>query len=56
MVAGHHNKMCACEMGRENALIVLDDANLEIAVNAAIISAFKTSGAAMHLRQPVNCA
>ena len=30
--------------GWENALIVLDDANLDIAVNAAIISAFKTSG------------
>ena len=36
--------MCACEMGGKNALIVLDDANLDIAVNAAIISAFKTSG------------
>lgn len=44
VVAGHHNKMCACEMGGKNALIVLDDANLEIAVNAAIISAYKTSG------------
>ena len=30
--------------GGKNALIVLDDANLDIAVNAAIISAFKTSG------------
>ncbi len=44
IVAGYHNKMCACEMGGKNALIVLDDANLDIAVNAAIISAFKTSG------------
>ncbi len=44
IVAGFHNKMCACEMGGKNALIVLDDANLNIAVNAAIISAFKTSG------------
>lgn len=44
IVAGFHNKMCACEMGGKNALIVLDDANLDIAVNAAIISAFKTSG------------
>ncbi len=44
IVAGFHNKMCACEMGGKNALIVLDDANPDIAVNAAIISAFKTSG------------
>jgi len=44
IAAGFHNKMCACEMGGKNALIVLDDANLDIAVNAAIISAFKTSG------------
>ncbi|OHB34910.1 MAG: aldehyde dehydrogenase [Planctomycetes bacterium GWA2_40_7] len=44
IVAGFHNKMCACEMGGKNALIVLDDANLDIAVNAAVISAFKTSG------------
>ncbi len=44
IVAGFYNKMCACEMGGKNALIVLDDANLNIAVNAAIISAFKTSG------------
>ncbi len=44
IVAGFHHKMCACEMGGKNALIVLDDANLDIAVNAAIISAFKTTG------------
>ncbi len=42
--AGFDNKMAACEMGGKNALIVLDDANLDIAVNAAVISAFKTSG------------
>lgn len=44
IVAGFYDKMCACEMGGKNALIVLDDANLDVAVNAAIISAFKTSG------------
>ncbi len=38
------DKMCACEMGGKNALIVLDDADMELAVNAAVISAFKTSG------------
>lgn len=44
IVAGFPDKMCAVEMGGKNALIVLDDANLDIAVNAAVISAFKTSG------------
>ncbi|MCF6158661.1 MAG: aldehyde dehydrogenase family protein [wastewater metagenome] len=43
-VAGFDNKMAACEMGGKNAIIVLDDANLDIAVNAAVVSAFKTSG------------
>ncbi len=44
VVAGFDHKMAACEMGGKNALIVLDDARLDIAVNAAVISAFKTSG------------
>lgn len=44
IVAGFPDKMCACEMGGKNAIIILDDANLDIAVNAAVISAFKTSG------------
>jgi aldehyde dehydrogenase (NAD+) len=38
------NKMAACEMGGKNAVIVFDDADLDIAVNAAILSAFKTTG------------
>lgn len=38
------DRMCACEMGGKNALIVLDDADMELAVGAAVISAFKTSG------------
>jgi aldehyde dehydrogenase (NAD+) len=38
------HKFAAVEMGGKNAVIVLDDANLEIALNAAILSAFKTSG------------
>lgn len=44
IVAGFDNKMAACEMGGKNAIVVLDDANLDLAVNAAVISAFKTSG------------
>lgn len=42
--AEYSNKMCACEMGGKNAIIVMDDADLRIAVNSAIISAFKTTG------------
>jgi aldehyde dehydrogenase (NAD+) len=37
-------KFAATEMGGKNAVIVLEDANLDIAVPAAILSAFKTSG------------
>lgn len=42
--AQDYRKMAACEMGGKNAMIVCDDANLELAVNAAILSAFKTTG------------
>jgi len=37
-------KFAATEMGGKNACIVLDDADLDLAVNAAVLSAFKTSG------------
>lgn len=42
--ASDYRKMAACEMGGKNAMIICDDANLDLAVNAAIISAFKTTG------------
>ena len=42
--ASDYRKMAACEMGGKNALIILDDADLDLAVDAAILSAFKTSG------------
>lgn len=38
------HKMAACEMGGKNAVIVFDDADLDIAINAAVLSAFKTTG------------
>lgn len=38
------HKTCACEMGSKSAVIVCEDADLDLAVNAAILSAFKTSG------------
>ncbi len=42
--AKDYRKMCACEMGGKNAMIVCEDADLELAVRAAILSAFKTTG------------
>lgn len=38
------HKFVVTEMGGKNATIILDDANMDIAVNAAILGAFKTSG------------
>ncbi len=37
-------KFAATEMGGKNATIVLEDADLDIAVNACVLGAFKTSG------------
>ena len=42
--AAEAHKFVATELGGKNAVIVLDDANLDIAVNAALLSAFKTAG------------
>ena len=38
------HKTCACEMGSKSAVIVCEDATLELAINAAVLSAFKTTG------------
>ena len=38
------NKRVSLEMGGKNAVIVLDDANLELAVDGILWSAFGTSG------------
>jgi aldehyde dehydrogenase (NAD+) len=42
--AEHHDRIVACEMGSKSAVIVCADARLDLAVNCALISAFKTSG------------
>lgn len=42
--ADFHDRTVAAEMGSKSAVIVCEDANLNLAVNAAILSAFKTSG------------
>lgn len=44
LAAESDHKTCACEMGSKSAVIVCDDADLDLACNAAILSAFKTSG------------
>jgi aldehyde dehydrogenase (NAD+) len=38
------HKTCALEMGSKSAVIVCEDADLDLAVNAAVLSAFKTTG------------
>src|SRR5262245_3936537 len=42
--AADYRKMAVCEMGSKSAVIVCDDARLDLAVNASILSAFKTTG------------
>jgi aldehyde dehydrogenase (NAD+) len=42
--ASFYDRTTACEMGSKSAVIVCADARLDLAVNCALISAFKTSG------------
>jgi aldehyde dehydrogenase (NAD+) len=42
--AEDYRKMAVCEMGSKSAVIVCDDARMDLAVNASILSAFKTCG------------
>jgi aldehyde dehydrogenase (NAD+) len=42
--AEHHDRIVACEMGSKSAVIVCEDARLDLAVTCGIISGFKTSG------------
>jgi aldehyde dehydrogenase (NAD+) len=42
--AGMHDRTVAAEMGGKNAVIVCEDARLDLAVTAGILSAFKTTG------------
>lgn len=43
-IAANTGKLTACEMGGKNALIITEDVDMDIAVHAAIMSAFKTTG------------
>jgi len=42
--AAKHFKACSLEMGGKNAMIVLEDANLELALDGALWGAFGTTG------------
>jgi aldehyde dehydrogenase (NAD+) len=42
--AADYRKLAVCEMGSKSAIIVLADARLDLALNAAILSAYKTTG------------
>jgi aldehyde dehydrogenase (NAD+) len=42
--AAHYDRIVACEMGSKTAVIVCEDARLDLAVTCGIVSAFKTSG------------
>jgi aldehyde dehydrogenase (NAD+) len=42
--AKFHDRTVAAEMGGKNAVVVCQDADLELAVKASILSAFKTTG------------
>jgi aldehyde dehydrogenase (NAD+) len=44
LAAESDHKTCACEMGSKSAVIVCEDARIDLACDAAILSAFKTSG------------
>jgi aldehyde dehydrogenase (NAD+) len=43
-VGGTPGKLAACEMGGKNAVVVTEHADLDIAVPAAVLSSFKTTG------------
>ena len=43
-IAGRQNKKVSLEMGGKNAIIVLDDANLELVTDATLWAAFGTTG------------
>ncbi|MBM3925765.1 MAG: aldehyde dehydrogenase family protein [SAR202 cluster bacterium] len=42
--AKDYRKFCVAEMGGKNAIVVFDDADFDLAVDAAMISAYRTTG------------
>ncbi len=43
-VGSEPGKLTACEMGGKNAVVVTDEADMDVAVNSAVMSSFKTTG------------
>jgi aldehyde dehydrogenase (NAD+) len=43
-VGGEPGKLAACEMGGKNAIVITEQADLDIAVHSAVMSSFKTTG------------
>jgi len=43
-VGGEPGKLAACEMGGKNAVVITDEADLDVAVHSAVMSSFKTTG------------
>ena len=43
-VGGEPGKTAACEMGGKNAVVITEEADLDIAVHSAVMSSFKTTG------------
>jgi aldehyde dehydrogenase (NAD+) len=43
-VGGDPGKQAACEMGGKNAVVITEEADLDIAVHSAVMSSFKTTG------------
>jgi len=43
-ICGKTNKKCSLEMGGKNAMIVMDDANMDLAIDGALWGAFGTTG------------
>jgi len=43
-VAGDPGRSACCEMGGKNAIVVTENADLDVAIHAAVMSSFKTTG------------
>ncbi|MFW6339985.1 MAG: aldehyde dehydrogenase family protein, partial [Wenzhouxiangella sp.] len=42
--AADPQKQAACEMGGKNAIVITENADLDLAVHSAVMSSFKTTG------------
>lgn len=42
--AADHRKLAVCEMGSKSAMVIFEDARMDLALNASVLSAYKTAG------------